>query len=81
MTLEDRANLAGQLTSHASFYLLGATVTEDRAEKRRLIARAFRSWSLAARHMSLLERLAPNCAKDGYDEAAKVQEIVERRAG
>ena len=80
MTLEDRAVLAGQLTGHASFYLLGAAFTEDRAEKRRLLERAFRSWAIAARHMSLLEQLAPNCASEGFSEAAKIQDFVEGRA-
>lgn len=81
MSLEERATLAGQVASHASMWLLAASLTEDRSEKREWLTRAFRSWSIAARHMSLLQGLAPNCAREGFEDAAKIADFVEGREG
>jgi hypothetical protein len=81
MTLDQRTTLAGQLTSHASMWLLAASLAENNTDKRKFLANGFRAWSLAARHIGLLEGLAPNCAREGYDEAARVQDFVEARAG
>jgi len=80
MTLEERATIAGQVAGHVSYWLLAASLTEDRAEKRRCLSRAFRSWNIAARNMGELEQLAPNCAKEGYEEAARIADFVEARA-
>jgi hypothetical protein len=80
VTLEDRANLAGQAATQAGFYAHGAALAPDREEKRQLLARAFQAWSLAARQWSELEALAPNCAREGYDEAARLRDVVEGRA-
>jgi hypothetical protein len=80
MTMDDRAKLAAQIAGHASMWLYAAALTEDKAEKRRMLARGFKSWSLAARNMGLLEQLAPNCAREGFEEAAKIADFVEARA-
>jgi hypothetical protein len=81
MTLEQRATHAAQLAGHASMWLHAAIATEDREQKREWLANGFRSWSLAARYMGLLESLAPNCAREGYDQAARIGDVVEAQQG
>jgi hypothetical protein len=81
MTLEERATLAAQLTGQAAFWMHSACVAETRAQKVERLVKGFKCWSLAARHMGLLEQLAPNCAREGYDEAARIRDFVEAREG
>lgn len=77
MTLDERANLAAQAAIFAGAYAHGARLTDDRAEKRRLLTRAFRAWNLAARQWAELEALAPNSASEGFAEARELQDVVE----
>jgi hypothetical protein len=81
MTLEERARLAAQTATRLGFDLHGAEYAKDRDEKRRLLTKAFQAWPTLSRHMSELERLAPNCAQEGYAEAARISDFVEARAG
>ena len=77
MTLDERANLAGQAAIFAGAYAHGARLAADRDEKRRLLTRAFQAWHLAARQWAELQVLAPNCAEAGLAEAQTLQDVVE----
>lgn len=81
MSLEETCTLAAQAATRAGAYLHAVALTEDRDEKRRFLAKAFHLWATLAPKVSDLERLAPNCAREGYDEAAKIRDFVEGRAG
>lgn len=77
MTLDDRANLAGQAAIFAGAYAHGARLASDREEKRRLLTRAFQAWHLAARQWAEMQAMAPNCAEAGFAEAQILQDVVE----
>jgi hypothetical protein len=80
MTLEDQANKTAQLASRASFYLHGAALATDRADKRRLLVKAFTVTAHFNRSASSLQAMAPTCAQEGYAEAAKLQDYIEGQA-
>ena len=80
MTIDERAQLAAQAATQVGFYLHGAELTGERAEKRRLLARAFQAYGGLVRQMSELEGLAPNAAREGLEVAAKLREFVEAKA-
>ena len=80
MTIEQ---LARQAAGHAvaiNHHLQAAALTSDRSEKRRLLVRAFVAYGATVRNMSLLERAAPNCAREGLEEAARIGDFVQERA-
>jgi hypothetical protein len=80
MSLDDRANLAAQMATRVGFYLHGAALASDRAEKRRLLVRGFHCWAVACRHIKAVEEVAPNAFAEGYAEASKIQDLIEGRA-
>jgi len=80
MSLDERVTLAAQAATRMGFYLHGAALTADRDEKRRLLTRAFTCWAGLTRQVGETEQLAPNCAREGYAEAAKIADFVEGRA-
>lgn len=77
MSLDERLTLAAQYATRAGFYWHGATLAKSRTAKRDLLVRGFQCWASAARQASLVETLAPNCAQEGFAEAAKAQDFVD----
>jgi protein-arginine kinase activator protein McsA len=77
MTLDQTLTLAAQATTRAGFYLHAASSATDRAEKARLMKRAFHLYATLTPKMNELQQLAPNCAREGFEEAAKIRDFVE----
>jgi hypothetical protein len=80
VSLDDMTRKAGVLADAVGRYTLAAAVAESREDKRAHLVRAFTSYACLARSMSLLEQAAPNCAREGFDEAAKIHDVIEGRA-
>lgn len=80
MTLEDQANKTAQLASRAAFYLHGSALAPDSARKRELLVKAFKVTAHFNKAASDLQAMAPNCAQEGFAEAAMVADLIEAKA-
>jgi hypothetical protein len=80
MTLDQTLTLAAQASTRMGFYLHGAASAKDRAEKFRLMVRAFFIWATLTPKMAAFQQLAPNCAREGFEEAAKIRDFVEAQS-
>jgi hypothetical protein len=79
VTIEQIARQAANHAVAMNQHLQSAACVDDRNEKRRLLVRAFTAYGAAVRNMSLLEQAAPNCAREGLEEAARIGDFVQGR--
>lgn len=73
----DAAVFADALARHL---LLASCPVAPRAEQREAMVGAFRVWPILCDRISSLEQMAPLSREEGYEQAAKLREIVDRVA-
>ncbi len=71
---------ASAFASVVAFNLLAAKSAYVPADKRKeAMERLFFAWPALCKRMAALERAAPNSARAGAEQAARVQDFIERR--